>query len=119
MKAARQPAVLDLVRDVEHLRRRVAEQEEELEEAEQRLCAEERRARRARRTRLTSPEIDRLEATPSSNRVLRDAACDELRDIVLGAHDRAVLVGIHDRLDGYERDLVERLLDITAPRAIP
>lgn len=47
------------------------------------------------------------------------AAVEELRDTGLSVHDHRVLQGICERLDGDERDLVERLLPMLAPRNLP
>jgi hypothetical protein len=103
--------------DVAALRNRLEEQEDALEEAEQRAADEERAARRARQSRLTERELQQLEGGRSTNRPLLSFAVDELRDLVFSTHDRSVLAGICERLDGYERDLVERLLAMTASRS--
>lgn len=106
-----------LRQDVAYLRTRAHGDEDALERAEELLAAEERRIARARRSRLSKLELARLESC--ADRRLIDAAIDELHELTLSPHDRSVLEGVGARLDGYERDLVERLLEMTGPRRTP
>jgi len=112
VKAPATPSVARARRDVQIARDRLAEAEEEIEQAEQRLAEEERKTAPPA-LRLTDMEIRGLEKADAA---LIARAADELRDLVLGAHDRYVLAAIRNRLDGYERDLIERLLELTSPR---
>lgn len=119
--ARKSPTVADeeMVRlrsEANEAQRRLDEAEEALEKERTRLSAEKRIARRGSGTRMTIRQLDDLEAHASHELVV--CAVDELRDATLSVHEHNVADGLYAKLTGDERDVLERLLAMTAPREL-
>lgn len=95
---------------------RLDEAERALEKERKRQADEKRIARSGGGVRLTIRQLDDLEAHASHDLVTY--AVDELRDAVLSVHERNVAEALYARLNLDERDVIERLLAMTAPREL-
>lgn len=69
--------------------------------------------------RTTPPENPNRLNRPGTRAELIADAVAELRQADFSVHDYRVLAGIRDRCTGEERDLMDRVLEIVAPRRRP